>query len=57
MKVKAKVKFKSYRNASLKLPKKDFRKLQEGKDVEIKKSDYDKYPDIYEIVEEVKDGD
>ena len=56
MKVKAKVKFKSYRNASLKLPVKDFRKLQAGKTVEIKKSDYDKYPDIYEIVEEVKNG-
>ena len=59
MKVKAKPDFQKYRNASLKLPNKDFRKLQDGKVVEIKQSDYDKYEHIYEVIKgvEVKDGD
>ena len=56
MKVKAKEEFKHYRNASLKLDKKDFRKLQEGKIVDIPKSKYDEYPHLYELIKEVKDG-
>ena len=50
MKVKAKDKFKYYRNASLKLDKKDFRKLQDGKAVDISKSKVDEYPFLYEVV-------
>ena len=41
MKVKANDRFKFYRNASLKLEKKDFRKIQDGKEVDIPKSKYD----------------
>ena len=54
MKVKATELFKNYRNASLKLPKADFRKLQAGKAVEVSKKDIDKYPHLYI---EVKNGD
>jgi len=57
MKVKATIDFRSYRNASLKLPKADFRKLQAGKIVDVPKNKIDEYPNIYEIVdrsEEVK---
>ena len=63
MKVKATEIFKTYRNASLKLPKADFRKLQAGKVVEIAKNKYDDHPNIYKQVGEadkkvgVKDGD
>ena len=53
MKVKATEKFKYMRNASLKLDKKDYRKLQAGKEVEISKDKFEKYPDIWV---EVKDG-
>lgn len=53
MKVKATDKFKYYRNASLKLDKKDFRKLQDGKEVEVTKQKFDEYPGIWV---EVKDG-
>ena len=53
MKVKANELFKSYRNASLKLPKADFRKLQAGKTVEISKGKYDEYKHIYEILKDV----
>lgn len=53
MRVKAKEDFKYYRNASLKLKKEDFRKLQAGKIVDITKDKYDEYPHLYE---EVKDG-
>lgn len=59
MRVKATEQFKHYRNASLKLDKKDFRKLQAGKEVDIPKSKYDEYPHIYTQVkgaEEVKNG-
>ena len=59
MRVKASDKFKHYRNASLKLDKKDFRKLQAGKEVDIPKSKYDEYPHIYTEAKgavEVKDG-
>ena len=59
MKVKATELFKSYRNASLKLPRSDFRKLQAGKTVEISKGKYDEYKHIYEVVEKdvgVKNG-
>ena len=51
MKVKAKKKFNTYRNASLKLPKKDYRDLQAGKTVDIPKNKVDEYPDIYEVVD------
>ena len=51
MKVKAKEKFNQYRNASLKLPKEDFRKLQAGKTVDIPKNKYEEYPELYEVVE------
>ncbi|KPK95791.1 hypothetical protein AMJ80_03515 [bacterium SM23_31] len=54
-KVKAKEDFKYYRNASLKLDKKDFRKLQEGKIVDIPKNKIDEYPHIYEILDKVPD--
>lgn len=57
MKVKATIDFRSYRNASLKLPKADFRKLQAGKVVDIPKNKVDEHPEIYVIVdksEEVK---
>ena len=47
MKVKATEKFKYMRNASLKLDKKDYRKLQAGKEVEISKDKFEKYPDIW----------
>ena len=61
MKVKAKEKFLTYRNASLKLPKKDYRDLQAGKIVDVAKNKIDDYPDIYEVVEKQpevkKDGD
>ena len=60
MKVKATEQFKHYRNASLGLDKKDFRKLQAGKEVDIPKSKYDEYPHIYKVfkvgAEEVKHG-
>ena len=51
MKVKANEKFKYYRNASLKLPKADFRKLQDGKVVDIPKNKYDDYPFLYELLD------
>jgi len=57
MKVKATIDFRSYRNASLKLPQADFRKLQAGKIVDVPKNKIDEHPNIYEIVdrsEEVK---
>ena len=54
VRVKATKKFKYFRNASLKLPKKDFRDLKAGKIVEIDKNKYEQHPQIYE---EVKDGD
>jgi len=57
LKVKATIDFRSYRNASLKLPKADFRKLQAGKVVDIPKNKVDEHPHIYVIVdksEEVK---
>ena len=50
MKVKANDKFKNYRNASLKLDKKDYRKLQQGKTIELSKSKIEEYPHIYEEV-------
>jgi len=58
LKVKATQLFNSYRNASLKLPKADFRKLQAGKIVEITKDKYNEYKHIYEIIKGVgvKDG-
>jgi len=55
MKVKATELFSNYRNASLKLEKKDFRKLQEGKEVDIPKSKIEEYPHLY-VVSEVKNG-
>ena len=51
MKVKANERFKYYRNASLKLPKSDFRKLQDGKVVDIPKNKYDDYPFLYEVLD------
>jgi len=48
--------FKDYRNAVLKLDKKDFRALQDGKAVDIKKEIVDKYPYLFEKVKEVKHG-
>ena len=51
MKVKAKEKFNTYRNVTLKLPKKDFRSLQAGKIVDIPKNKIDEYPHLYEVVE------
>lgn len=56
MKVKATKEFKTFRNASLKLPRADFRKLQTGKVVEIAKNKYDEHPNIYELEKGVKDG-
>ena len=56
LKVKANKLFKFYRNASLKLDKKDYRKLQDGKVVDIPKSKYDEYPQIYDEQLEVKNG-
>jgi exosome complex RNA-binding protein Rrp4 len=57
MKVKATIDFRSDRNASLKLPKDDFRKLQAGKVVDVPKNKIDEHPNIYTIIdksEEVK---
>ena len=54
MKVKATKEFMNYRNASLKLPKKDFRALQAGKIVDVKKEDVAKYPHIYEVLDGYK---
>ena len=54
MKVKANDLFKQYRNASLKLDKKDYRKLQAGKIVDVPKNKIEDYPHIYEVV---KNGD
>ena len=51
MKVKATIDFRSYRNASLKLPKADFRKLQAGKVVDVLKNKIDERPHLYEIVD------
>jgi hypothetical protein len=64
LKVKAKERFQYYRNASLKLDIKEFRKLKEGKVADIPENKVKEYPDLYEIVEapktatkqEVKDG-
>ena len=64
MKVKAKERFQYYRNASLKLDIKEFRKLKEGKVADIPQAKIDEYPHLYELVEapksagkqEVKDG-
>ena len=56
MKVRANQNFKWYRNISLKLEKKDFRALQAGKVVDIKKEDYEKYAHVYDVIE-VKHGD
>ena len=50
MKVQAKKEFNQYRNASLKLDKKDYRKLQAGKIVDIPKNKVEEYPHIYEVV-------
>lgn len=43
-----------YRNAVLKLPKKDFRALQAGKKVKIPQSIADRFPDLFKGV---KNGD
>lgn len=64
MKVKAKERFQYYRNASLKLELKEFRKLKEGKIADIPETKIKEYPHLYEIikddktpsVKEVKDG-
>ena len=55
MKVKATIDFRSYRNASLKLPKADFRKLQAGKVVDVPKAKVDEYPHIYVIVDKAEE--
>ncbi len=50
MKVKATKEFMSYRNASLKLPKADYRKLQAGKIVDVPKNKIDERPYLYTII-------
>ncbi len=55
MKVKATKEFMAYRNASLKLPKADFRKLQAGKIVDVPKNKIDERPHIYIIVEKAEE--
>ncbi len=55
MKVKASKLFKDYRNASLKLPKSDYRKLQAGKVVDVPKNKIDDRPHIYVIVDKVEE--
>ena len=53
MKVKASVKFNTYRCVALGLDKKDFRALQAGKTVDIEKKLVEKHPRAFI---EVKDG-
>lgn len=55
MKVKATKLFGDYRNAVLGLELKDFRSLQSGKEVDIPKELFNKYPKIFEEIK--KDGD
>jgi len=52
LKVKANDSFKWYRNVVLKLDKKDFRALQAGKIVDLKKEDVEKFPHIYEVIQD-----
>jgi len=61
IKVKAGERFNFYRNKVLGLPVKDFRALQDGKEIEVLKTSYDNHPKAFDIkvktkVEEVKHG-
>lgn len=48
--------FKQYRNKVLGLPVKDFRDLQQGKDVKVDPKIVQQYPHLFEEGKVVKDG-
>lgn len=56
MKVTASQVFNTYRNAVLGLDKKDFRNLQKGKVIDVKKELVDRNPDAFIETKEIKDG-